>query len=450
MEFTALQRLYEACDPTVALGPDDPRNVDLDVVDASGECVRGDRWAELIARRIALGGAQPTMTLFTGLPGSGKTTELLRLQAQLRFGERRLLTVIVDAADTLSLSERVDLTDVLAALLHGSERAVLEAEGRDPEEALRDGAMRRLWNWLSRTDLEFTRIEWGYSADQMSGKLVSELKTRPVVREKVRQIVAQHLSAFVQQVHDEFRKLAERVQAIGEARWKGLVVVLDSLERVQAPAERWDEILRGTERLFSEQLGHLRLPVHVLYTVPPALFLRLRERVQFLPMIKLHDRHGRPNQRGIDATRRMIEARVPVPYLNELFGAPARAARVAALISASGGYPRELVRLLRVCIEQHDLLSRAGGFERILRREGDGYRRIVRGANAQAWLAGVHQKGVLTLEHERDREVALHMLSANVLLYYLNDEEWFDLHPAVLEMQEISDLLAVSGAPSTR
>lgn len=441
MDLALQRRLYQACDPAAALDPDDPRNVDLDG-DDGGQGVRGDRWAESIADEVSLGGEHPTLTLFTGLPGSGKTTELRRIKARLARGSEPLLAVIIDAADSLSLSDPVDVVDVLAAILQGAERAVLVAEGKDPDAALRDGSMQRLWSWLTKTDVEFSRIEWGYGPAMMGAKLVTELKTRPTVRAQVREIVSRHLAAFVREVHDELEALSKRVQRVGEPRWRGMVVILDSLERVHALSDQLGAVLQAAERLFSAQREFLRLPVHALYTVPPALYLRLRVDVRFLPMIKLADRSGARFAPGYDAARRLIEARVSQSELNELFGAPSRAARVESLIAASGGYPRELVRLLQRCVARHADLSRPGGFERVLSREVDQRRQIVRFANAAEWLARVRRQRDLVVEGDTERALALQMLTENVVLYYLNDRGWFDVHPAVSGMEEVQRELA--------
>lgn len=39
---------------------------------------------------------------------------------------------------------------------------------------------------------------------------------------------------------------------------------------------------------------------------------------------------------------------------------------------------------------------------------------------------------------EKEREAADHLLQNNVILRYLNDDEWVDLHPSVAGMQELA------------
>ena len=52
----------------------------------------------MLAARIELSD-QPVYELFTGLPGTGVTTEIRRLAARLNQGERPWLTVRVDAGE---------------------------------------------------------------------------------------------------------------------------------------------------------------------------------------------------------------------------------------------------------------------------------------------------------------------------------------------------------------
>jgi hypothetical protein len=69
------------------LPPDDDRNLDIDRFGSTR--VRGGIWTERLARRVELSDV-PVYLLFTGLHGSGKSTELLRLAERLRQREARI------------------------------------------------------------------------------------------------------------------------------------------------------------------------------------------------------------------------------------------------------------------------------------------------------------------------------------------------------------------------
>ncbi len=82
MDRARRKQLYNACKPEESLAPDDPRNVQLDAFGEPGTRPRGVIWAERLASAIELSDG-PVFMLFTGLPGSGKTTELRRLMSLL-------------------------------------------------------------------------------------------------------------------------------------------------------------------------------------------------------------------------------------------------------------------------------------------------------------------------------------------------------------------------------
>ena len=80
LDFKTRKFYYNRCNPNESLSPTDERNLDID--SCCEEPVRGINWVERMAGRIELSNT-PVFELFTGLPGSGKSTELRRLAARL-------------------------------------------------------------------------------------------------------------------------------------------------------------------------------------------------------------------------------------------------------------------------------------------------------------------------------------------------------------------------------
>ncbi|MFO0606279.1 MAG: hypothetical protein U0324_24100 [Polyangiales bacterium] len=424
MDLATLRSYYRQCNPDEALDPDDPRNVAL------GSQVRGRDWAAAIARQIELSDPTPVCRFFTGLRGTGKSTELRRLAALLRGGPSKLFPVIVDGEELLDITSTLDVPDVLAALLAGTERAVLLEEGHDADDALQEGVGARLWNWLTRTDLEL-RSEVGPAG---VGKLVSEMKTRPTVRQRVRKVVQDHLTSFLQEVREQFLLLQERLRKRG---WSGLVVILDSVEKLQGMSSSWQQVLDSAERIFGNDAPYLRLPVHVLYTIPPSLVTRLRVDVHFLPMIKLQERNGAHFEPGYAAAREIIRHRVPDAILSEILGPTSAQVWTRELIRWSGGYPRDLMRLLRAVMEVDAPAFTQSVFDGVLRSAGDTYVRVVQASGVTDWLARVAVEKALLTGTDAERAAADRMLGANVVLRYMNDAQWFDLHPAVREIPQV-------------
>ena len=107
------------------------------------------------------------------------------------------------------------------------------------------------------------------------------------------------LSRFIAEVRDELTLLDGRAQALG---YRGIVVLFDSLTRLQGWSANWAEVLASAERTFGLYASYLELPVHVVYTVPPAMIVRLGAPIRFLPRSRVHDRHGGADREP--ATRR--------------------------------------------------------------------------------------------------------------------------------------------------
>ncbi|HSP77285.1 MAG TPA: hypothetical protein VLQ93_02060 [Myxococcaceae bacterium] len=426
------REFYNRCKPSEPLEPGDERYVDLDAPTATGVRVRGVNWVEKLAAQIELSD-EPVCELFTGLPGSGKSTELKRLAQRLGDPDgANLLPILISAEDVFDLGNPIDIPDIIFAILHVTEETLLRAEGKDPETAMQEGYFRRLWSWLSQTDIELGKGEF---AVPEVGKLLLELKTRPSLRERVRKTISTSLSRFLKEARDELGVMQGRATHLGH---EGLIVIIDSLEKLRGTTSNWDEVLSSAERIFAGGAPYLRLPVHVLYTIPPALAYRQRfDRVLFIPMIKLRDREGNRFEPGFQAAKSILTQRVPSETLTGVMG-PSVDKRLERLIEWSGGYPRELVRLLQAALAMEEWPLSDSDFQRILNEVGDQYRKLVP-ANAFAWLARIAVDRYLTVQSSEHHPEAEQMLTINAVLRYLNDQDWFDLHPAVREIPGVAE-----------
>ena len=433
LDLPRLRFLLGRCNPYDALPPDDDRYIPLDE-----RRVRGIDWVARLAAPIERS-EKPTCRTFTGLLGSGKSTELLRLAQRLT--QKNFFVVLVDAEDTIDITATIDVPDVLLTILAATERKLVEAEGKDPDVAMEEGYLNRLWKWLQRIDVALTKVEFGI--DKVV-KFTTELKTRPNLRARVRATLGAHLHHFLAEVRDELRQMEARAVALKRDR---LVVIVDSLEKLRGTSTTWDEVLESAERLFSDGAPYLCLPVHVLYTIPPALVSRkFIGQVDFMPMIKLRDAAGVRYEPGFDAAYEVISHRVPPLDLDAVF-TPKTHARVERLIEASGGYPRELVRYLQQALLAEHFPLDDGDFGRLLHEVADQYRKLIP-ASAFPWLARIAVERYLTVDDADQRKTADSMLSNNVVMRYLNDRDWFDLHPSVRDIPGVAAAIARLRSPS--
>ncbi len=438
------KKYFNRCNPERPLDPTDDEYVDVDVFRPKA---RGLSAVDYLAQQIELS-EEPVTALFTGLPGSGKSTELRRLAARLSMADgANLLPVIIDAEEVLDLYTTIDVPDVLMAIVYKTEVTLLEAEGKKVDDALKESVTTRLWNWLTATEVGIQGIDLSAGAEAgISGgpsspvvakvsagaRVVTTMKTSPTLRQEVRAKLASKMTAFVERVAEAMQAMNERAKRRKRA---GLVVIFDSLEKLRGGSTTWEDVLKSAEDVFKGGAPNLRLPVHTVYTMPAALTYRMNIDVTFLPMLKLVDREGMRCDDGFEAAREIIRKRVPDEHLSEILGPTNAKARVERILAWSGGYPREIVRLLQLCVQQPSLDE--DRFEQLLAIAGDKLCRMVP-ENAYDWLAKVHLTKDPAAKAPEERPMIDDLLQNNVVLRYHNRHPWFDVHPAVREIPGIA------------
>lgn len=438
LDFATLKALYARCRPDEALDPGDDRFVDLDAAPDGDGGPRGERWIEALRREVRLSGDKPVRHYFSGLRGSGKSTELRRLRENLdRDG---YLVVLVDVDQRVDLNAAIDLADLMFLMLYDAERAVLLAEQRAPDDAAQVSLFSRMWHWVTNADVPLTT---DLGADfqipvvpVLHARIVTEFKTATLLRDRVRAAVVNRPTAFLDEVRTAFESLRERTMKLGR---QGLVLIVDSLEHLQPMSHDFKDVIASTERLYES--GVLELPVHTLYTVPPAVVLRLRTRATFIPMVKLAPRGMRGEQHrfepGYAVLRELVRRRIGEPALAALFGPEAMPACVDRIIFASGGYPRALVSLLLTFIAQaeENVVPAVSPreFDRVLLRQGAQFDQLVNteGARAVEMLHAVDATTLLKTSTDEERELASRLLDLNLLFRYQDEVGWWSVHPSI-------------------
>lgn len=436
LPLSRLRAWVKNCDPNRPLDADDPQYVDLD----AGEPVRGSdhrSCTEQLAHTIHL--AEPTAEtcqLFSGFPGSGKTTELRRLARRLTADpDTPTFVLSVDFEEWIDLYAPITLADVLRVLAYAFDREATLAEGGDPERGV--GYLEKLRGFLHGAHVKEAGLDSGVS-------LLVEFKDNPTFRRRVEDAVQQRFQQFARDAQQAMSEAVVRLRAATGA--ERIVVLVDSLEKLTAlrDADR-DGVEASVEKLFFVHAGLLRLPCHVVYTFPFWLSFRraaLGTSYSFdpvvLPMVKVATPEGAPWPAGLTRLHELVARRVDVAAV---FGSEAA---LEPILSASGGYPRELLRMVReVLVQAETVPVPAEDVERVIERLAEDYAAVLRAADLDV-LAAVARTHALPVGDGDDIALFTRLVNSRLILAYRNGRRWYDLHPLVRRLPAVRDRI---GAP---
>lgn len=437
MQLSDRKRLHARCNPREALPAEDhERYVDVDDLprdaDREDSMSRPRRyaWVDYIAMKFE-SSTTPRQVLLTGLPGSGKTTELRRVAARLAQADgARLLPVHIDAEQILDLDQPIDVPEIVLAVLAETERAVFELEGMRTEskELGYESPFRRVWNYVRNTSIEPQTVE--------PVKIVLALKTDPSLRERVRQSVAARTSEFLERARGAMAEYESRVRQYEvhgqlEHKYTGVFVVFDSLEKLRGLSTNFREVLGSAEQVMRHDAELLNLGIHALYTVPIAIFRRVQG-VSLMPLVKIRERDGNPFPQGLTPMRAIVEKRLSADDLVAIFG-PQYQDRVHRIIERSGGYPHELIEMLRGALEVSQLPLGEAAFKHLLATRVDEYARKVT-TEALPLLAKVARTRDRFIVPDEQAELAETLLTYSLVFVYQNDIEWADINPALASL----------------
>lgn len=423
------------CDPAEPLGHDDDRYVELD----AGEPVRGTGQlasVNVMKRRIDMAGsAGRTHQFFSGFPGCGKTTELKRLKYELEQSDTLTKVIYVDAEELLDRYTPITTGDVLRVLAWSMEREALISEGKDPDEA--NGFLERLWGFL-QSDVELKELRF----EAYGAKLMFEIRSNPSFREKVEKALSLQFQRFAAEAKEAMQQALERMRQA--RRYRRFVVIVDGLEKLR-PLHPGDQanVEAAVESVFLRHAEYLRIPCHAIYTFP--LWLQYLYPVGHafggapvvLPMVKLRDRDEGVHEPGYEKLREIARLRVP---LDVVFGeGPEPSAVLGKLIEASGGYPKDYLRLIRETIFASTSfpVSEADAKEAISSLSEE-YLLAIREEYVDLLAEISVSKGARTLSEEEQR-LLVRLVERFLVLAYRNGEPWYDLHPLVSEVPAVAE-----------
>jgi hypothetical protein len=424
VELQDLRRFVKQCDPLRPLEAGDPLYVPLDDVRGTVSCI------DALYRTVALADGE-SCQLFTGFPGTGKTTELKRLAKRLEDAkDLPTHTIYVDFEEFVDRYSPISITDVMRVIAYAMDREATIAEGKDPDKT--PGYLERFFEYVSKTDVEVKNL--GFAA--YGASLMLEMKNNPSFRQKAESALQGRFQQFVSDAQAVMAESVKRLRGARGAFAQRVVVIADGLEKF-APLREDDRATMeaSIETLFLTHRDLLRIPCHAIYTFP--LWLRFRtaqlgtsygREPLILPMVKVHTQDGAAHDAGIAKMTEMVRRRVEV--LPPIFGADL-AATLRPIIEASGGYPRDLLRMVRsLLMEIMTFPVLPVDSARVVGELARSYADTIVGTyvDVLARVATTHE-----LPKENAEELALfgYLFERWLILAYRNGEEWYDLHPLV-------------------
>ncbi|NJK33161.1 MAG: hypothetical protein HC927_12570 [Deltaproteobacteria bacterium] len=424
MDRATKKRLLRACKLDEPIPSADPRHFDFD----HPHRLRGQPWRERVAEVIDLA-SEPTTQIVTGLPGSGKSTELEQLRQDLT--KLDFSVVLADAGAWIRDDAPITHQDVLLALV-----LALYPDGSP------DGAKGWLREYANQVR-ELLLSEVRFSGDAAAG--VVGVKTELTTNSTLFQMAARRL-AELQDLRDKVFDLLSRAAKAADAAGEPLVIILDGIEKratgdLSGPEER-EKYRNHWFGAFLTHARELRPPVHVVYTVPPFMVRRAAElgaqfghELLFLPMVRVFERddddQGRPRLHapGVCAMRDALFRRVAAEH----FAEPAVAGWLAI---HSGGYMRDLLRLVIDCIyrvPEGGTITRAIAEQAIVQVRQTYLEGLER--DDKIMLKTVHQGREYPLE-ARNKQRMDALLQGYMMLRYHNSHSWYDCHPLLWEQIE--------------
>lgn len=364
-----------------------------------------------------------SVQLVAGFRGTGKTTQFSRLEQ--RLWEDGFHVVRVDLDEYVDMHSPVDIRDFLLILAGAISDQLTNEKLLGPEMGTKKSFWERAIGLLPVT--KDVSVKVGVADVKLA------LRSDPGFRGEVRKQLGARLAELHQKVRDYHLDVLNALKERA-GRPVRLVVIVDSLEHLRGMGDKSSDVRESVVELFATHAARIGLPdTHMILSVPAFLFLQANNldaqygngAVQAWPAHRVRDRQGRRTE-VVDRMIKLVEQRGDWRYL-----LPDRAS-LEKVILASGGYLRDLLNMLIEAVHQSGRGVAPEAADRIIavaqraylplyKDELDVLRRIARQRNMQE---------IQTSEQDH----VLRFLDAGLVLCYLNDDYWYDVHPLIRDV----------------
>lgn len=432
---TTVDDVLRTCDPDHPLESGDLRYEDL----SAG---RGDNTLRSLKRLLTTRAeGQWLHAAFLSHRGAGKTTELKRMMVEL---QGQFDSYYIEA--NLHLDPRHLTTEDMLLTLALGVQEYFEKTGR----SLVSARVERVRHWFS--DVLMSTVWAKTLAEEFKRSTNEGVEVPLIVRLKAELLaLLRNESDYRTQVRDAFRRqpnaLIEAVNGVMEAaqdkldeegKGRRLLLVIDNLDRYDP--EIVDELLIKRGLLRDVKCHMLVTPPISLHYKPIGEPLDGRYACRVMSTLKLREKDQgyqefTDDRVGYDLLLAALTKRVDVDKL-----LPEQRAR-ERLISASGGAIRNLFQLTQeaALVASGDTIT-LNNVEAAARRMRAGMRDRI---NANGWATTLAKIAVTKQTHEDLN--CMTVLFQQLALKY-NGETWYDVHPLVAEIPEVSEAITAERA----
>jgi hypothetical protein len=213
-------------------------------------------------------------------------------------------------------------------------------------------------------------------------------------------------------------------------------------------------VIRSVERIFAIHIEMLKIPyVHAVYTVPPWLKFVLPAMVQItlLPTVHLwnNDAERSRCEPAWEVFRSLVRRRLSDAGSLRLLGGDeaTRNHLVDRTIAVCGGHFRDLLRLLRDTVVRATSLPALPVTEAVVDHAINAARRdfLPISQDDAKWLAEIARVRATALPSPDPGPVnrLTRFLDSHFVLYFVNADEWYDIHPLIRE--EVAEVVRAGG-----
>lgn len=423
------QRIYAAFDPEPLTAQQmDRLYVDLD-------SVRGDYDpVERIAKKILLAGGKATCQVLAGHKGSGKSTELRRLQHRLESHVQKMFVVFCEVDEDIDRND-VDFPDLLVAMVRQLAMQIKDRCGIALKPGYFKDRIERLKSLLgSEVQLGDFDLETGL------GKIGVIIKGSPDARAQIRKLMEPDAGNLLHAANDVISKAVLELRKQG---YHGLAIIVDDLDKMTVRPHA-DAGCSTAEYLFVQRAAQLTaFHCHVVYSMPISLAYSHQQaniranyggHVSVIPMTKVASPPpaSKPHEPGVARFRDIVDRRLRVASASrgDCFDSDEV---LDELIRLSGGQPTELMTLVRESIITDALPIGKDSLARALREGKREYARQLR-AEHQPIIDEVRKTGWFA-RTEASEPLFRELLESRAILQYVNANEWYGLNPMVEALQ---------------